>query len=102
MRSFSYADKGIHVGIRYKYVCKTKRKKGNTNVFSTPWDKATLLEYYCFYFWHEHMNPYCVQWSVEQQIIVTTYSCVEANHLAQHLFGEADMRSKPAKRDSEY
>jgi hypothetical protein len=43
-------------------------KKGNTNVLSTPWDKATLLEYYCFYFRHEHMNPYCVQWSVEQQI----------------------------------
>jgi hypothetical protein len=64
--------------------------------------QSDLLEYYCFYFWNEHMNPYCVQWLVEQQIIVTTYSCVEANHLAQHLFGEAHMRSKPAKRDSEY
>jgi hypothetical protein len=73
-------------------------KRGNTNVLSNPCDKVTLLEYYCFYFWHEHMNPYCVQWSVEQQIIVTTYSCIEANHLAQHLFGEADMHSEPAKR----
>jgi hypothetical protein len=101
MRSFFHMQiKVFMLASGINMFARRRGKNGSTNVLSTLSDKAALLEYYCFYFWHEHMSPYCVQWSVEQQIIVTTYSCVEANHLAQHLFGEADMRSKPAKRDS--